>query len=331
MLASLAGAPLARAQTDSHDTAKVAAEALFEEGRRLMADGKTAEACPKFAESQRLDPASSTLLNLASCYEKSDRPATAWSTYRQAASSALAANRQDLVATAQKHADALVSALPRMSLTVSAPVDGIDVKIDGVSVGRAEGGIAVPVDPGDHTIEASAPSFKPWSTKVTVAHDAATIPVVVPALEAGPRPRLPPAGDSGQSAPRPRRPPPASRRETPGRTQRMVGVVVGAAGVVGLGISAALAVVAKSEIQRLAHAVSGLGRPVHAAGGHRARGRAHRGRLRERRGRHRERVRGRGDRALARGSFAGRDTRATQAARIELVPTLGGGMVSGRW
>src|ERR1700735_2048415 len=89
--AILGSAGHARAQGS---TAKVAAETLFEEGRRLMTDGKAAEACPKFAESQKLDPSPATLLNLASCYEKTNRPATAWATYKEGASAASAAGRQ---------------------------------------------------------------------------------------------------------------------------------------------------------------------------------------------------------------------------------------------
>src|SRR6188508_1232334 len=77
----------------SGESRRAAAEALFIEGRRLVAEGKTAEGCAKFAESQALDPGVGTLLNLARCYERIGRTASAWTTYREAASRAQAAGQ----------------------------------------------------------------------------------------------------------------------------------------------------------------------------------------------------------------------------------------------
>ena len=49
--------------------ASPAAEALFEEGRRLLEAGRTDEACLKLAESLAQEMSSGTLLNLALCHE----------------------------------------------------------------------------------------------------------------------------------------------------------------------------------------------------------------------------------------------------------------------
>src|SRR5690349_9072722 len=51
------------------DESTARAAALFKEGREAMVHGNAATACPKFAESQRLDPAAGTLRNLALCEE----------------------------------------------------------------------------------------------------------------------------------------------------------------------------------------------------------------------------------------------------------------------
>src|SRR5262249_39232692 len=61
----------ANAQSPSSSSdARVAAEGLFDAGRKLMADGRFAEACEKFRKSEELDPAGGTLLNLGGCYER---------------------------------------------------------------------------------------------------------------------------------------------------------------------------------------------------------------------------------------------------------------------
>lgn len=46
--------------------------------RGLVQKGDWAAACPKFEESERLDPGIGTLYHLADCYEHVGRLATAW-------------------------------------------------------------------------------------------------------------------------------------------------------------------------------------------------------------------------------------------------------------
>jgi hypothetical protein len=224
---------------------KAAAEALFEEGRKLVTAGKAAEGCPKFAESQRLDPSPGTLLNLANCYETTGKTASAWVTFKEAASAAQAAGRTEYVATAQKRATALSPKLSRLTITTAAEVN---VTRDGLAVEKPQIGVAIPVDPGAHVIEASAAGKKPWRTQVQVGADAATVTVTVPALEDAPVEKPvasaappPPPPTAASASPPPPPPPPASNG------QRIAGYVVGGVGVVGLGLGVVFTMSAKSK------------------------------------------------------------------------------------
>src|SRR6185503_5066326 len=62
---------------------KAVADALFTEGKKLLAAGRAAEACPKFVESQRLDPGLGTMLNLADCLEQIGQTASAWGLFNE--------------------------------------------------------------------------------------------------------------------------------------------------------------------------------------------------------------------------------------------------------
>jgi serine/threonine-protein kinase len=243
------GSP-ASAQLAPSGNDRVAAEALFDEGRNLVAAGKLAEACPKFADSQRLDPSPSTLLNLASCWEKLGRTATAWVTYKEAASASHALGRADYVATAQRHADALAPKLARITVEVPHPVEGLELRRDGMVVSSVECGQAIPVDPGTHTIQARAPGHAEWSV-ATVALEGSLVTVTVPALEALPAAAQPPsttapplsAPESAPAAPAAEAPPRAKGESS----LRTTGVVIGSAGIAGLVIAGTFAAFAKAR------------------------------------------------------------------------------------
>lgn len=169
------------------ETRAAVAEALYRQARDLMAAGKYDEACPKFAESQRLDPATGTLLNLAACHEKQGKLATAWLEYSDAQMAARRDAREDRVEYARARAQELEPRLSRLTLALAPGADdpALDIELDGASVGRAAVGAATPVDPGRHTVRVSAPRKKPWSGSVEIAA-AEQQSLVIPPLEAAP-------------------------------------------------------------------------------------------------------------------------------------------------
>jgi hypothetical protein len=177
---------------------EAAAEALFLEAQKLVKQKKFAEACPKFEESNKLDRGAGTLIHLANCYEKNKQAASAWATYKEAASAAQALGRADWQKLATQRANALEPKLARLTIQVSEPVDKLEVTKDGVPLSKPSWGVALPVDIGAHTITASAPGHEPFTTTANIAKDGEKMEIAVPKLSLPFRPR--------------RRPSPAARR-----------------------------------------------------------------------------------------------------------------------
>lgn len=240
---ALSYSSLTSAQGSAADRA--AAEALFKEGKRLAADGKFELACPKFEESQKLDPGIGTQFNLANCYERSGRTASAWTSFLEVAGSSRAAGQRERERVARERAKALEAQLVHLSVIVPAEVantEGLVIRRNGVVVGKAQWGVAVPVDPGGHTLEASAPGKKTWRVTADLSQPGSRRELAVGPLEAV------------QAATAATPPVPVATTDTrservssdAGATRRTIGLVAAGAGVVGIGIGTVLALSAKS-------------------------------------------------------------------------------------
>src|SRR5262245_36758792 len=97
----------------------VEAEVLFRDGKKLMKEGKLAEACDKFEASDRLESSVGTLLNLADCREKNGQLASAWIAFRKAATVAKqAGNDAKREAEARRRASALEGKLSYLTIAV---------------------------------------------------------------------------------------------------------------------------------------------------------------------------------------------------------------------
>jgi hypothetical protein len=225
-----------------------AAEALFRSGRDLMAAGKIVEACPKFAESQRMDPKLGTLMNLALCHDKAGKTASAWAEYTQAAEIAKRVGQADREKVASDRAHALEPSLVHVIIDAT-DAPGQAVTLDQRTIGPGAFGTAVPVDPGDHEVRVTAPGKKTFLQSFKMDPQAGDRTIRVPLLDAG-EPGGAPAAGPAQAAPANAQPSLAASPETPGGSgSRTLGLVVGGAGVVVTGVGLIFGLEAMSQKQ----------------------------------------------------------------------------------
>lgn len=201
------------------------AQSLFEDGRRLMAAGDFANACPKLSESQSLDPSGGTLLNLAVCHEKQGQLATAWSDFKEALSVARRDNRADRFEVAREHLATLEPQVPFLTVRVEGAQPEQQVLLDGSPLRPAAWGTPIAIDPGAHRLEASAAGHAGWNGPFQMAAGERKV-VVIPqlAVDAKGAPATPAATEAAQE--------PAG----PAGHSNVVGWTVLGTGVVALGV-----------------------------------------------------------------------------------------------
>jgi hypothetical protein len=162
------------------------AETLFQTGRQLMREGRYNEACPKLVESQRLDPAPGTQLNLADCWEHAGLTASAEHEFLQVAESAEKAGETERAAVARARVKQLESKLTRLKLSVpaAARVAGLVLLQNSTAVPETDWGKARAVDPGKFVVEARAPGRRSFISEFSLRGDAATHELSIPILAA---------------------------------------------------------------------------------------------------------------------------------------------------
>jgi serine/threonine-protein kinase len=214
------------------------AESLYLDGKRLLDEKKYAEACPKLAESERLEPAGGTELALALCYDEWGKIASAWAAYRDALASARKAGRKDREKASQDAITRLEPLLPKLTVRVApeaAALDGIEVKRDGVVLGKIAWGTPIPVDPGEVRVEALAPGYLPFKASVTVVGPKDEKTLLVPPLQRVEAPRTT-ASAAASAAPSPDPPPSVEPPSQGSSLRKPLGYTSLGLGVVGLGL-----------------------------------------------------------------------------------------------
>lgn len=228
--ASLALAFVAGTAAAESSTKTAGAEALYEEGRRLVQQGDYQRACPKFKQSYELDPGGGTLLNLAECYEKQGKLASAWSTFKEALVVAQRDGRRERVEYAKKHIATVEPKLSKITIEVrrGALEAGLTVTLDGAPLGAAAWGVGMPVDPGAHEVTASAPDKQPFEQRVEIESGSTTLEIPKLADAQGAPPPRPVDTDTEKK--------PVRDEGERGQGRRTAGFVIGGVGIVALGV-----------------------------------------------------------------------------------------------
>lgn len=254
VLSASASPAFAQASSDASPQSSTGfAEALFDEGVKLMQEGKYPEACPKLAESQRLDPASGTLYNLSICLEKEGKIASAVMAFEESIARSVKDGNKEREGLARERLAQLKPRLSRVVVRIGpkvADLEGLDVRFDGASVRRQAWGIEVPMDPGVHALTVSAQGKREARREVDVNRPGQVFELSLDALEDAP---APPVTKSS--------PPSTASREAPeSGARRWVGFgLLGLGGlfVVGGGVSGVLAIDRHSESDRLCQSPPG--------------------------------------------------------------------------
>jgi hypothetical protein len=145
------------AAAEARGNESAAADALFREGRKAMERGDWAEAVQRLAESQRMEAAPGTLLNLAIAEDKYGKLSSAWEHARAAMDQLAPSDERRKIAS--DLFESVDKRVPRLLLRVRKPLpESAQVRLDGVVLRAASFGIRLPVDPGLHQIAISAPA-----------------------------------------------------------------------------------------------------------------------------------------------------------------------------
>jgi hypothetical protein len=214
---------------------------LFNAGRDLMKKGDFTSACPKLATSLQLDPKVGTMAKLAECEEQIGQLANARAHWSQAINLARS-ERDDRLPKIESEWKRLDGLVPKVDVELGTnPPAGAGLRVDGIDLGSASFGVAVPIDPGAHTVVVTARGKQDWTHVVQAQRDGIVTRLDVPALADALTPVVaaPSAPVDGATAIGP---------AAPSRSLRTAAFVTGGAGIAAVGAGAIFGLVANAKL-----------------------------------------------------------------------------------
>lgn len=254
----------ARAE-DASAAETAAARALAVDGLKLAQANNCADAVPKLERAEKLYHSAVVASRLGECYVNVGRLVEGTEVLRKVLREPQPADAPPGLAKALDRAQrALDAAKPRIAgLTVKvAAVADMRVKIDGNLLQSALVDSEVPTDPGEHSVEVSAPGFLRTASRITLAEGEKKSVSLTLTRDPNAVVPAPPTGDAGAthptSAPPARNESPAptpatqlsaSPKREPSRAAAYVSLGIGAAGVAAGGVLGVLTMQQHKDLQ----------------------------------------------------------------------------------
>ena len=250
VLASALVAP-ATARSQVAQVAQVPGEEIarrtFEEGAALEKEGDYAGALAKFRESEQIKATLGNRYHKAYCLEMIGKLAAALTEYETVEKSARDAGKNDLALAARQRVEPLWSKVPQLSVRLGPPSTSDAVaSLDGGALASALlDGKAFRIDPGEHVLTATAPSFQSFTRRFTASEG--TVSSIEIVLEATPPPPSPVVRAS-RDAPPATVAQPAARAAPPRKSRALpIATTAGALLLAGGGVAAFLVAGQKQE------------------------------------------------------------------------------------
>jgi hypothetical protein len=244
-ITQLYAAPLRAEDASAAETA--AARALAVDGLRLAQANNCSEAVPKLERAEKLYHSPVVASRLGECYVSVGRLVEGTEVLRKVLREPQPSEPAPALVKALERAQKVLDAAkPRIAgLTIKvAAVQDMSVKVDGTLVAGALIDTEIPIDPGEHAVEVTAPGFlraasrlsvaegEKKSVTLTMSRDPNAAVVAPPTTDRKPGTETARAPDSSLAQhPAPPSAPPSAPARAPNRTGAYVALGVGAAGV----------------------------------------------------------------------------------------------------
>jgi hypothetical protein len=181
-------APTAKGPADAATQAsstEVTGKELFDAAKQLYDEGRYEDACRTFEESAKVRRGIGVQYQLANCWERIGRTASAHALFLEVAEATRWQGQYDRERLARQRAQALESRLSYLQIVVRAPEPGLELKRDGLPIAPPRWAAPIALDAGDHEIHAVAPGKRPHRARVTVhPGEAGTVVLEIPPLAA---------------------------------------------------------------------------------------------------------------------------------------------------